>query len=191
MTKGIARRGVRRHVSAARREIFLAELARTGVVAHAARVASSEGMSRKGPSSSFYQARRDDPAFAVRWQNALEESDSKLLIEARRRAIEGTDRGIFQQGKRVFDHDGKPATHKEYSDRILELILKARFPNEYIERRSLEFTPTISGWTISGDDLACLTPKQTEDLKNIMRTIMVSRNEIVADPPLELEERKI
>ena len=177
--------GYRRPMTEKRKDAFLKELARTGVVTHAARVASPAHMTRKGPSSSFYSERRTDPMFAAVWDAAIEAADAKLLIEARRRAIEGTERGVFQKGERVIDHDGKPATHNEYSDRILELLLKARFPSEFIERKAIETVSRPTGWTVTGADLACLSQEQTRQLQNIMATIRVARGEIEADPMLD------
>jgi len=188
MGKAVPVLGYYRHMTAKRKDIFLKELARTGVVTHAARVASPVSMSRKGPSSSFYSERRTDPVFAAAWDAALEEADAKLLIEARRRAIEGTERGVFQKGERVIDYNGEPATHRDYSDRIMELLLKSRFPSDFIERKAIEHVAKPSGWRITGADLACLSPSQTKSLQNIMSTIFVARGEGTNDPMLEKAE---
>ena len=183
----------RRPVSEARRTAFLEVLARTGIVAEASRLASPHSKDRKAASGSFYSLRRIDPHFAVAWDAAQEEADAALLLEARRRAIHGSKRGIFQRGVRVMDKDpvtGEqvPATETVYSDRLLELILKARFPNDFVERRQVEHVKAAQGWTISGADLHCLNDRQTEALQEIMGVVMEARGEITRDPQMEAAE---
>ena len=126
-----------RPITEARKKAFLEELSRHGVVAQAARVATPHETKTTG-ASGFYRLRNLDPAFAERWDAAVEQADAALLTEARRRAVEGVERGIFQKGTQATTADGEPATERVYSDRLLELILKPRFPNEYIERRAIE-----------------------------------------------------
>lgn len=63
--------------------------------------------------------READPAFSAAFDTAVEEAADRLEQEARRRAIEGVDRPVFQGGIHVGDV-------REYSDRLLEVMLKAR-----------------------------------------------------------------
>ena len=88
----------RRPVSEARQRAFLEHLARTGIVVEASRLASPHSKDRKAASGSFYSLRRTDPHFAVAWDQAQEQADAALLMEARRRAIHGSKRGIIQKG---------------------------------------------------------------------------------------------
>ena len=172
---------VQRAVSPTRQRIFLEELAIHGCVAQASRVASPHARDRKGASGSFYSLRRRDPHFAAEWDGAQEQADAKLLVEARRRAIDGVERGIFQKGTQATTADGKPATKKVYSDRLLELLLKSRFPNDFVERRQVEHHHAPSGWQITAEDLHALSDSQVEQLQTIMETVMVARGETEPD----------
>ena len=50
-----------------------------------------------------------------------------LELEARRRAVEGTERPVFYQG-------GEVGYVREYSDTLLIFLLKAHRPNKFRER---------------------------------------------------------
>jgi hypothetical protein len=114
-----------------RKALFLAELARHGVVARAARAASPH--SENGCAMSFRDARREDPDFAVAWEEAMEQARGALEFELHRRAVEGWEEPIY--GGR---HKEKVVgTVRRYSDRLLELRAKALLP-EYRERRQVE-----------------------------------------------------
>ena len=108
-------------------------------------------------------------------------SPSSRVMEARRRAVHGSQRGIFQKGVRVVDHDGEPASETVYSDRLMELILRARFPNDFVERRQVEHVQKAEGWQITGEDLHALTEVETEQLMAIMQKVMAARGELVPD----------
>lgn len=96
-------------ISAAKYDMFFTELALDGNVTRACKVA---GVDRR----SAYQM-RDKPEFEARWQNALEEACDKLEAEARRRAVEGYEKGVWHQGVMV-------GVEKQYSDSLLALMLK-------------------------------------------------------------------
>lgn len=102
------------------REAFIATLRESCNVSEAARAA---GIGR----STAYEWRDDDPEFAAAWDDAEQEAADKLEREAWRRAVEGTDKPVTFQGAIT-------ATYKEYSDRMLEILLKAHRPEKYVER---------------------------------------------------------
>lgn len=106
------------------REKFIETLAETCNVSEACRAA---GIGR----SAAYQWKAEDPAFGAAWKDAEEEATDKLEREAWRRAVEGTDKPVTFQGV-ICD------TYKEYSDRMLELLLKAHRPDKFVEKRQLE-----------------------------------------------------
>ena len=176
-------------VTPERQAIFLEDLAKHGIVVQAARAASPHSRHIDGAASSFYGLKRRDPHFAAAWSVALEIADGALLAEARRRAVDGVDRRLFFKGIRVVDVDETtgektPVSEKEYSDRLLELLLKARFPRLFIERKAIEHYQAPGGWTITASDLTALSDEQTEQLQEIMSTIMTARNEIPPDEGL-------
>lgn len=112
-----------RHARAA----FIDTLARTGNVSAAAEAA---GQSR----AAAYRLRALDPDFAEDWAGALDSAADLLEAEARRRAIEGVPEVIVRAGKIVTDDAGQPVTVRHYSDRLLELLLRAHRPERFRDR---------------------------------------------------------
>ena len=121
------------------RENFLSVLAETCNVSEASR---SVGMSRRAA----YDWRDADPKFAADWNDAEQEAADKLEREAWRRGVEGVDKPIIYKGE-VTD------TFKEYSDRMLEILLKGHRPEKFTERFKQDVTGHI-GITITPDDNA-------------------------------------
>lgn len=94
--------------------VFLEELARRGSVVGAARKA-------RIARSVTYLERELDPAFAALWTEAIQISNELMLEEARRRAVDGTLRPVFQNGRRV-------GAVREYSDTLIIFLIKAHNP---------------------------------------------------------------
>lgn len=111
-------------VSGRRRGLFIAELARSGNVAAAARMA-------KLARGTVYSLRQGDPEFRRRWDEALEEAVDLLEAEARARAVDGVDQPHFHQGRIT-------GTVRKYSDALLMFLLKAHRPEKYRERAERE-----------------------------------------------------
>lgn len=120
-----------------REDRFLTVLRETCNVSEAAKAA---GVGRR----TVYEWRDADTAFRSSWDEAEQEAADKLEREAWRRAVEGTDKPITFQGAIT-------ATYKEYSDRMLELLLKAHRPEKFKERVSTEHTGALS-LTVSSED---------------------------------------
>jgi hypothetical protein len=99
------------------RKIFLAELAKTPNVLLACLKA---GIGR----SAAYAHRRKYPKFAERWDDAIDDGVDCMIDEAMRRAVKGTKRGVWHQGKRV-------GVEREYSDTLLIFLLKAHRPEMF------------------------------------------------------------
>lgn len=102
------------------REVFLASLREVPVVA---RACEAVGIER----STAYRRREDDPEFAAAWDDAMETGIDRAEQEAFRRAVQGTDKGVWHQGVLV-------GSEKVYSDSLLALMLKARRKTVYAER---------------------------------------------------------
>lgn len=107
-----------------RRAKFLAVLRETCNVSEAAKAA---GVARR----TIYEWRYTDEAFNADWEEAEQEAADRLEREAWRRAVEGTSKPVTFQGRIT-------ATYLEYSDRMLELLLKAHRPEKYKERVATE-----------------------------------------------------
>lgn len=113
------------------RETFLKTLRESCNVSEAARAAK---IGRR----TAYDWRDADPQFAAEWDEAEEEAADRLEREAWRRAVDGTDKPVTFQGAIT-------ATYKEYSDRMLEILLKAHRPEKYVERIRAEHTGKDGG----------------------------------------------
>ncbi len=69
-----------------------------------------------------------DASFMVRFTDLNADATDRLLAEAVRRATEGDDEYVVSMGKLVMGPEGNPLTTRKRSDRLLELLLKARLP---------------------------------------------------------------
>lgn len=107
---------------------FLAALADTGIICRACEVS---GVGR----STVYEW-REDPAFEARFRLAVDEATERLELEARRRALEGTDKPVYQGGQLV-------GYIREYSDTLLIFTLKALKPDKYRDNAKVEHSGGI------------------------------------------------
>lgn len=102
-----------------RREIVLEQLSK-GLSYLAA--ANAAGISRR----LIFLWREKDKAFDAACNEAHQAGIDAMEDEALRRAVQGTDRPVYQQGMLV-------GYVREYSDRLLEMNLKARRPEKWKE----------------------------------------------------------
>lgn len=106
-------------------ELFLEELAARGSVVGACTAAACSR-------ANAYAERERSAEFAKLWDEAKKISVERMEDEARRRAVEGTLRPVFQGGDRV-------GQVREYSDTLLIFLLKAHDP-KYREKQTVEHT---------------------------------------------------
>jgi hypothetical protein len=111
------------------RKTFIATLAEFCNVSEAAREA---GIGR----TTAYEWREADPEFAAAWDAAEQVAADKLEREAWRRAVEGVDKPIYYQGDKID-------TCKEYSDRMLEILLKGHRPEKFVDRIKAEHSGSV------------------------------------------------
>lgn len=100
---------------------FIEELAENGGIV--SRAAKHVGVSRVA----LYAKRNANMGFAKRWAEAINAGTDVLEEEAFRRAVEGTDRPVYYQGIEC-------GHIREYSDKMLELLLKSRRPHIFREK---------------------------------------------------------
>lgn len=100
--------------------VFLAELAESGMVKRACEVA---GIARR----TAYTHRDKRKKFRAAWDEALQVAISTLEDEAWRRARDGVTEPVYQGGKLV-------GTVQKYSDTLLIFLLKAHNPERYRDR---------------------------------------------------------
>lgn len=103
---------------------FIQALAGGATVTQAA---AQAGISRQH----VYRYRGQDAEFDEAWQEVYEHGTERLEAEAFRRAVKGTQKPIYHLGKRV-------GSVREYSDSLLMFLLKARKPDMYRERISVD-----------------------------------------------------
>jgi hypothetical protein len=107
-----------------RMQIFIRTLAATGIVGRAATAA--------GWTSSYaHGLKKSNPEFHEMWINAIDFATDALEEAARRRAVDGVVKPVFQQG-RLVGHV------TEYSDGLLTTLLKAKRPKEFRENVSID-----------------------------------------------------
>jgi hypothetical protein len=120
-----------------RMEAFMRAL---GETASPKRACAAAGVS----SNVAYALRRDDLAFAVRWDAQVEMAMENLIGESYRRAVEGVSRPMVQGGHLVKDDDGNVVQVVEFSDRLMEVLLKWRWPEQLSNRVKLEIEGPLS-----------------------------------------------
>lgn len=117
------RRGLRNAWTDEKREIFLKSLEECPII--------NRAISKIRISRSFlYKFRSENPDFAAEWDAAKDRGIDALEDEAMRRALVGTDKPIYQGGKKV-------GTVREFSDTLAIFLLKGNRPNKYRDRHEL------------------------------------------------------
>ena len=99
-----------------KRSSFLAAYAELGNITRAAQAAGI-------PRTKHYTWLKD-PAYAKSFLEAEEIAIERLESEARRRAVEGTEKPVFYKGEEC-------GTIREYSDTLLIFLLNAARPEKY------------------------------------------------------------
>ena len=102
------------------RENFLKALANTGSITKAAILA---GVDR----SSVYDWREKLPEFEEGVQKAIKTGEDAWEDEAKRRAVEGVEHGVWKDGRQV-------GSRVEYSDLLMIFLLKGAKPEKYKDR---------------------------------------------------------
>lgn len=106
------------------RKLFVAQLKVNGNVTRAAQTAEIER-------STAYRLREQDATFRADWDEAIEMWKDRLEEEADRRAREGTLKAVFYKGQVV-------GFENEYSDTLMQTLLKAARPEKYKERIQID-----------------------------------------------------
>lgn len=115
----------RRATPNAWRKAFLASLSKNGNVTDACEVARIDR-------STAYKSRANDEKFAALWDETVEVAVDRLESEAWRRATYGTNKPVWYKGQLV-------GTELEYSDSLMQTLLKAHRPNKYKDRVEVEY----------------------------------------------------
>jgi hypothetical protein len=113
----------RTKLTAKKRKEFLRLLRRTGNVSMCSKAI---GISR----SSMYKHRDTDEKLRAAWDEAIEESTDRMILEAQRRAVKGCRKPVYYLGN-IVGHI------REHSDSLLMFLIKGRRPEYATERREL------------------------------------------------------
>lgn len=108
--------------------------------------------------------------FHEAWDAALEIGNDYLEKEAQRRAVDGYEEPVVHKGIQAFVRDAQtgaleldengqpiPLTVRRYSDRLLEILLKARRPEKFRENMKIEAHVTGGVLAIPQSDQANLS----------------------------------
>lgn len=129
---------------------FLAAYAEVGNVTRAAEIAEVDR-------SMHYYWMANDPDYKDQFREAESQANDRLEQEARRRAVEGTQKPVFQGGKQV-------GVVQEYSDTLLIFLMKGAMPDKYKERQTHELTGKDGGPIKTQVDLSGLTLEELRAL---------------------------
>lgn len=132
-----------RFVNEKKKDVFLNNLIDCG--GNIGRAASMSNITRQ----THYRWLRDDARYAAAYENDVRpQAVSALEDEANRRAM-GYEEPIWFQGQKV-------GTITKYSDRLMELLLKANNPDKYRERTEIKTTAedgsVVMKWDGEEDD---------------------------------------
>lgn len=105
------------------KKAFLADFARTGNVTESC---ENVGVNR----STVYVWQEKDDQFVAGWREAEIQATERLESEARRRAVDGTQKPVYQGGQLV-------GYITEKSDTLLIFLLKAHAPEKYRDNVSV------------------------------------------------------
>lgn len=144
----------KKRISKRKQQIFLETLRQTGQIKKSAEAA--------GYTTSVFlrRLRKEDPEFAQAWDEALEAGIDVLEDEAIRRAHEGIEKDVYYQGEVV-------GTEVQYSDALLQFILRGNKPEKYRENVNVQGTinhkigvavlpltaPSLEAWELSAVDV--------------------------------------
>ena len=157
-------------ITAAHQTAFLEAYAQLGVITYAAKKAGIDRIRHY----EWMADREKYPDYPARFEDAHQKACDSLESEARRRAVEGWQQPVYQKGELVGEIT-------LYSDRLLELLLKAKRGNEFRERQSVEHTgrdggPIETSQLVSVQDLNL--PEE------VLRMIIEARSRAVAKKEL-------
>lgn len=92
--------------------------------------------------ATVYRWQEHDAEFSFKFQQANRDASWLLFGEAWQRAMKGEEEYVVSAGKLVYGPDGEPLKTRKKSDRMLELLLKARLP-EFRDKQQVEISGSI------------------------------------------------
>jgi hypothetical protein len=108
-----------------------------------------------------------DESFSPQYASAKEAVNDIYREAARKRAIDGTESFVVNQGKLVYDPEtGQPLIERKYSDALLQFVMKAKMP-EFREKPQIDITSNgqTVGQGVTLDQLAALMTRAQQDVR--------------------------
>lgn len=151
-------------------EAFFSALQETGVILKACEAAQVDR-------TTVWIRRKNDPAFASRFETSLKVGALLLEAEAIRRAKDGLMRKKFtRDGTPIIDPaTGEQYVEHEYSDMLLLAVLRRHFPEQYRENKPGDINIQTN--------VAIMNPAQLSDLQERRK-----KAELAASEPKQIEE---
>lgn len=149
----------------AKKAAFLAEYRKTGNISSSAEAAQVER-------GTIYDWERADPEFAAGMATALDTYVDKMEKEADRRAVDGVEEPIYQDGRLV-------GTKQRYSDTLLMFRLNGLRPEKYVRRQKTELTGAGGGpieTVAKAEDLSALTLDELRELRRLRAKLDAAKN---------------
>jgi hypothetical protein len=140
-----------------KRAAFLAAFAECGNIKLAAKLAECD--------RSMHYHWLEDPDYERAFAAAKAEACDSLEAEARRRAMDGTERRIYHRGVQLD-------TIREYSDTLLIFLMKGAMPDKYRDNWKGEITGLTPASRI---DLSTATDAELEQLEALTRALSERR----------------
>lgn len=119
-----------RTLTTAEKKRFLKSLRETG--GNVRRACQLIGLTR----GAVYDHRKRDPDFAEEFEDTIEAAIDDMEQEARRRAMEGVEKPVYQNGTLV-------GHIQQYSDTLMIFLLKAYRPDKFRDR--MDMTTSLTG----------------------------------------------
>ncbi len=111
-----------------KKRAFLAAFAITGSI-----TASAQKAECRRSTHYDWLTNDHDGSYLIAFEEARLEACDRLEVEARRRAVQGLEKGVWHNGKRV-------GTEKVFSDILLIFLLKANNPAKFRDRYEVKTT---------------------------------------------------
>lgn len=121
----------------AKRDAFLAAFGELGTLTHAAKAVGTDR-------SSHYYWMEHDAEYPALFAEAAQQANDSLEREARRRAVEGVEKPVYQ-GKELV------GTIREFSDTLLIFLMKGALPGKYRERVEITMDVTAEARRLAAE----------------------------------------
>lgn len=133
---------------------FIKHLANTGTIASAARLAGCHRRTAE-------RWRDSDPAFKIRFDDALNTALDKVESALMHRAVEGTMEYVVSAGRIMTDSQGNPLKVFKYSDVAAIALLKARRRDIFGDKSTVDMNLNTDPNSMTDGQLAAIASRRS------------------------------